>query len=115
MAAERINPIFPTDDVSSTVRFLAALLGRAPSLVDGERWAQFDVNGSRVMAAGTDREGDAPFLSVKVNDLDATSARLREAGFSVSKPATSPHERRAVINPGTVFTWTVVLYEPVDT
>ena len=33
----------------------AALLGVAPTFVDGDRWAQFDVNGKRIALAGTDR------------------------------------------------------------
>lgn len=109
---ERISPIFPTDDLEQAVDFLAVVLGRAPTFVDGSRWAQFDVGGSRVMLAGTDREGDAPSLSVKVNDLDAAAARLREAGFDVGEPAVGPDERRAVIHPDGTFGWTVVLYEP---
>lgn len=112
---ERISPIFPTDDLEQAVDFLAAVLGHAPTFIDGTRWAQFDVGGSRVMLAGTDRESDAPSLSVKVNDLDSTAARLREAGFDVGEPADGPHERRAVIHPDGAFAWTVVLYEPLPT
>ncbi|MGH3521148.1 MAG: VOC family protein [Haloechinothrix sp.] len=112
MRAERISPTFPADDIAAAVKLLTAVLGCAPTFVDGERWAQFDVNGSRVALAGTDREGDGPSLSVKVHGLDATSARLRAAGFDVGEPVSGPHERRAVIRPDHGFDWTVVLYEP---
>lgn len=110
MAAEQIDPPFP-DDMAGVVWFLAELLGRVPALVDGERWSQTGVNGSRVMFAGPDTGGKAPTLAVKVNDLDATTARLRDAGFEVDEPAANQHERRAVIHPGPAFTWSVVLYE----
>lgn len=112
MPTERISPIFPADDVAAAAEFLAAALDRAPTFVDGARWAQFDVDGSRVMLAGTDRATDEPSLSVKVNDLDAAIARLRAAGFSVGDMTEGPHERRAVIDRGPAFAWTIVLYQP---
>lgn len=110
MAAEQIDPTFP-DDMTGVVRFLAELLGHAPALIDGERWSQTEGNGSRVMFAGPDTGGKAPTLAVKVNNLDATTARLRDAGFEVDELAADQYERRAVIHPGPAFTWSVVLYE----
>lgn len=112
MDAEQVEPTYPSDDMTGIVGFLAELTAHVPTLIDGERWARFDVNGSRVMFAGPDTGGDAPTLAVKVNDLDATATRLREAGFEVGEPAAHQHERRAVIHPGAAFTWSVVLYEP---
>lgn len=98
--------------MDSTVALLSAVFGCAPTFVDGQRWAQFDVNGSRVSLAGTDREGDGPSLSVKVHGLDAAAARLRGAGFEVGEPVSGPHERRAVISPDHALAWTIVLYQP---
>ncbi|MGV9817307.1 hypothetical protein [Nocardia xishanensis] len=114
MSIERIGAILPTDDLPGTVALLTALFGVAPTFVDGDRWAQFDVGPSRIMVAGSDREGDAAALSVKVADLDAAVAALRGAGVALADPVTGPHERRAALEatPGTP--WSVVLYEPHD-
>ncbi|WP_431950832.1 VOC family protein [Nocardia lijiangensis] len=114
MSIERIGTILPTDDLPATVALLTALFGGPPTFVDGERWAQFDVGPSRIMVAGSDREGDAAALSVKVADLDATVTALRGAGIALADPVAGPHERRAALDatPGTP--WSVVLYEPYD-
>jgi hypothetical protein len=81
-----------------------------PTFVDGDRWAQFDLNGSRLaLAAGSETSGAAEVM-VKVADLAAVSERLRQSGFDVKGPVTGAHEVRAsVAGPDG---WGIVLYEP---
>ncbi|MET8213812.1 bleomycin resistance protein [Streptomyces sp. NPDC005373] len=111
MTALRISTTFPTADLAGDVGFLTAVLGVGPTVVDGQRWAQFDLGGSRTALAGTDREGDSPSLTVKVDDLDETVARLRTAGYAVTVPVTGPHERRAAVSRERDANWSVVIYE----
>ncbi|MEU2037052.1 VOC family protein [Nocardia niwae] len=115
MTIQRIGPAYPTDDLPTTVALLTAVFGAGPTVVDGDRWAQFDSNGVRVMLAGTDRDDDTPFLAIKVHDLDALLIRLRGKGFEVAQPVIGPHERRAVIRPAPASAWHIALYEPVAT
>ncbi|MEU6189379.1 hypothetical protein [Nocardia sp. NPDC047038] len=114
MTIQRIGPAYPTDDLPATVALLAAVLATEPTVVDGDRWAQFDSDGVRVMLAGTDREDDSPFLAIKVDDLDAALNRLRAGGFEAAQPAIGPHERRAVIRPTPGSAWHIALYEPIS-
>ncbi|MGY1943728.1 VOC family protein [Nocardia asiatica] len=114
MTIQRIGPAFPTDDLPAAVALLTAVFGAGPTVVDGDRWAQFDSNGVRVMLAGTDRDDDTPFLAIKVDDLDAVSNQLRASGFQVRQPVTGPHERRAVIHPAPGSAWHIALYESVS-
>ena len=58
MEVQSIATVLPVDDVAAAARAFAALLGAAPTFVDGDRWAQFDVAGRRVALAGTDRVSD---------------------------------------------------------
>ncbi|MGW4326233.1 VOC family protein [Nocardia sp. NPDC004573] len=113
MTIQRIGPAYPTDDLPTTVALLTAVFGVGPTAVDGDRWAQFDSNGVRIMLAGSDRDDDTPFLAIKVDDLDAALDRLRAEGFEAAQPVTGPHERRAVIRPTPGAVWHVALYEPV--
>lgn len=106
-----LGAMFPTDDVAAATTALSAVFGCAPTIVDGERWAQFDVNGTRVMLAGTDRTDEHPSLAVKVTDLDTVVTRLREAGVDIGDPTVGPHERRAMLRPDVCSNWTVVVYE----
>ncbi|MGV9720353.1 VOC family protein [Nocardia beijingensis] len=114
MTIRRIGPAYPTDDLPATVALLTAVLAAEPTVVDGDRWAQFDSNGIRVMLAGTDREDDDPFLAIKVDDLDATLNRLRANGFPATQPVIGPHERRAVLRPTPGCAWHIALYEPIS-
>ena len=108
MAALSISTVIPVDDMTAGVAHWTALLGVEPTFVDGDRWAQFDVNGTRVSLAGADRSSDDPGVLVKVDDLDARVATLREVGIDVTDPETGPHERRVVLGDGLV-----TLYEPL--
>lgn len=114
MAIQRIGSAYPTDDLPATVALLSAVFGAEPTVVDGDRWAQFDADGVRVMLAGTDRDDDTPFLAIKVDDLDKTLNRLRTNGFEVEQPVTGPHERRAVLRPTPGSPWHIAIYEPIE-
>ncbi|WP_280250973.1 VOC family protein [Nocardia abscessus] len=111
MTIQRIGPAFPTDDLPAAVALLTAVFGAGPTVLDGDRWAQFDSHGVRVMLAGTDRDDDTPFLAIKVDDLDNVLNRLRANGFEPQPPITGPHERRAVLRPAPGCAWHVSLYE----
>ncbi|MEU4445286.1 hypothetical protein AB0K14_21740 [Actinosynnema sp. NPDC050801] len=96
MAAERIAPVVPTDDLAGAVERWSALLGVAPTFVDGDRWAQFDVAGGRLALSGADRVHDGPAMLVKVPDLEEARVRAQALGFQVGEISTGPHERRCV-------------------
>ncbi|GCD99980.1 MULTISPECIES: VOC family protein [Embleya] len=110
MSAQGLSAAFPVADMAAAVRFMTAVLGAEPTFVDGERWAQFDVAGGRLALAGTDREGDAASVMVKVADLEAALAPLREGGFTVGEPVEGPHEVRVRVSGPDG--WAAVLYQP---
>jgi hypothetical protein len=110
MSAQSLSAAFPVADMGAAVKFVSAVLGTEPTFVDGDRWAQFDVNGGRLALAGTDREGEGASVMVKVADLEAALAPLREAGFEVGESVEGPHETRVrVVGPDG---WAAVLYSP---
>jgi hypothetical protein len=107
---ERLSPLLPVDDLAAAVEAWSALLGVEPTFVDGERYAQFDVAGSRLALAGTDRAADVPAVMVKVGDLAAARERALASGLEAGDPQEGPHEVRCVVTgPGG---WPVVLYAP---
>ncbi len=112
MTVQRAGAAFPSENLSATVELLSALVG-VPTVHDGDRWAQFDIGGTRVMLAGTDRDEQTPFLAIKVDNLDETLDMLRTKGFAVADPHTGPHERRAVIRPAGETSWHIAVYEPL--
>jgi hypothetical protein len=103
--------VFPAQHLDESVRFLAAVLGVAPTFVDGDRWAQFDLGGARLaLASGAESPGAAQVM-VKVADAAATAGRLAAAGYDVAGPVAGPHEVRfSVTGPDG---WSVVGYEPL--
>lgn len=108
---EKLATVLPVEDMQAAVAAWSALLGAQPTFVDGDRWAQFDVAGSRLALAGTDRTADTAGVMVKVADLDAVHARLTDAGFAPGAIEIGPHERRfAVSMPGG---WAATLYQPL--
>jgi hypothetical protein len=111
MTVQRISPAYPAENLTAAVELLTALIGD-PTVVDGDRFAQFDSGGVRIMLAGTDRDESSPFLAVKVDDLDATVNNLRAKGFQVGDPVRGPHERRATIQLPGESTWHISVYEP---
>jgi catechol 2,3-dioxygenase-like lactoylglutathione lyase family enzyme len=110
MGAEKLNAVLAVDDLAGAVAWWEALLGVAPTFVEGDRWAQFDLGPSRLALAGADRAFDGAGVMVKVDDLDAAVAALAAAGHAVGPIEAGPHERRAVTAaPGG---GAVVLYAP---
>ena len=110
MAADKLAPVLPVDDVAAAVTFWREVLGVDATFVDGDRWAQFDVGGSRLALAGADRTSDLPGVMVKVDDVAATRERLVGAGHDVTPVERGPHELRCVLDaPGGV---PVTLYSP---
>jgi hypothetical protein len=102
--------VFPVASMPGAVDFVSAVLGVAPTFVDGGRWAQFDVNGARLaLAAGAESSGAARVM-VKVADVTAVAGRLVEAGWEVAGPVTGPHEVRVTV--AGPDGWTVVVYGP---
>ena len=100
--------VLPVDDVAAAAEVWAILLGVAPTFVDGDRWAQFDVGGRRLALAGTDRVSNLPGLMIKVSDLGEARARAEAQGLTVGPIEAGPHELRCLIEaPGG---WPLVLY-----
>lgn len=110
MDIESIATVLPVNDVAAAAASWSALLGAAPTFVDGQRWAQFDVAGRRLALAGTDRVSDRPGLMIKVADLAAARAEAGAKGFTVGSIEEGPHELRCLVDgPGGC---PVVLYSP---
>lgn len=108
---EKLATVLPVEDMQAAVAAWSALLGAPPTFVDGDRWAQFDVAGSRLALAGADRTSDRAGVMVKVVDLEAAHGQLAQAGFAPDAVETGPHERRfAVAMPGG---WAATLYQPL--
>ena len=110
MDIQGVTPVLPVEDVAAAADVWAALLGVAPTFVDGDRWAQFDVAGKRIALAGADRVSDRAGLMIKVGDLAAAREAALAKGLSVTEPQEGPHETRCVVTaPGG---WPVILYAP---
>lgn len=91
---EKIATMLPVDDVAAAVAAWTQVLGTPPTFVDGDRWAQFDVNGSRLALAGKDRIGAGAGIMAKVADLEERRDRLTAAGLAPGGIEQGPHERR---------------------
>jgi hypothetical protein len=111
MDIERVTTVLPVDDLAAAVAQWSRLLGVDPTFVDGDRWAQFDVAGSRFALAGTDRTGDEATLMLKVGDLEQAITAARSSGLEPGPVEQGPHEQRCVVNgAGGV---SAVLYSPL--
>jgi catechol 2,3-dioxygenase-like lactoylglutathione lyase family enzyme len=111
VSVESFAPVFPVPDLAAAVTFWTAVLGVAPTFVDGERWAQFDAGGRRLALAGTDRVSETAGVMVKTADIDAASSALESLGARPGPVERGPHELRRVVEaPGG---WSLVLYTPV--
>lgn len=96
-AAEKLASVLPVADLAAAVEFYQRVLGTGPTFVDGDRWAQFDLGGTRLALAGADRSSDAAGIMVKVPDLDAAHAAAVASGLAVGPIEQGPHERRCVV------------------
>ena len=110
MQIEGLTPVYPVDNLEAAVKSWSALLGVAPTFVDGDRWAQFDVAGKRVALAGTDRVADVPGLMVKVADVAAARDQAVRLGLETTPLQDGPHETRCTVT--AAGGWPVVLYSP---
>jgi len=110
MEIEGVATVLPVDDVVAASAAWAALLGVAPTFIDGDRWAQFDVAGRRIALAGTDRASNLPGVMLKVTDIEAARAHAAGQGLTAGPIEEGPHERRCLVEgPGG---WPVMLYAP---
>jgi catechol 2,3-dioxygenase-like lactoylglutathione lyase family enzyme len=107
---EKLTTMLPVADLAAAVDAWSSVLGAEPTFVDGDRWAQFDLAGTRLALAGTDRVGFGAGIMAKVVDLDSEHARLCTAGLAPAPIERGPHERRfAVEMPGGGF---AIYYSP---
>lgn len=105
--------LLPVDDVERAVVFYSTVFGLPTKVVDGQRYAALDVDGSTLALVGrgediTDGQMSASFKVPEVRPaIDAYVA----AGGSIVVPVTQgPHELRAVVSDP----WgnTLVIYVP---
>ncbi len=94
MGAKKLNSVLPASDLDAAVAFWSEVLGVAPTFVDGDRWAQFDLEGSRLALAGKDRVSEQAGVMVKVDDLVKARTVLVDRGQKVSEIEEGPHELR---------------------
>jgi len=97
MAALSITTVVPVTDLAAGVAEWSTVLGVEPTFVDGDRWAQFDVGGTRLALAGTDRPGDVVGVMVKVDDIGNHVTELRAAGFAAADVVQGAHEQRSSV------------------
>ncbi|MEO1063939.1 MAG: VOC family protein [Actinomycetota bacterium] len=97
MTAEKLSPVVPVDDLDAAVRWWSGVLGLEATFVDGDRWAQFDLGGTRLSLAGSDRSDDRPGILVKVADVEAHRSELVGQGVEVGPIERGPHELRCVV------------------
>ncbi|MBB2910810.1 hypothetical protein FHS43_002073 [Streptosporangium becharense] len=109
-AAFSLAPVIPCADLRKSAEVWAALLGAAPTFVDGGRWAQFDLASGRLALSGTDRVSSGPSVMVKVADVAAARAHAAELGLDAGPIETGPHEVRCVVSGPDG--WDVVFYAP---
>ena len=110
MHVQSITTVLPVDDLDAAVAAFGSLLGIEPTFVDGDGWAQFDLDGRRIALAGTDRTSDKAGVMLKVDDLPAAREALAQAGFEPGEIEEGGHELRVQgTGPGG---WPVVAYVP---
>jgi hypothetical protein len=111
MEIQGVATVLPVDDMVAAVAAWTGLLGVAPTFVDGEGWAQFDVGGRRIALAGTDRTSDRAGVMIKVGDLAAARERALAQGLAAGPIEQGGHELRCTVEgPGG---WPIVFYSPM--
>lgn len=96
MSIEGVVTMLPVDNVAEAARIWEALLGVAPRFVDGERWAQFEIDGKRIALAGTDRLSDRAGVMLKVADIGEARTNAMRLRLPVTEIEEGPHELRFV-------------------
>lgn len=110
MKPRKLSLVVPVPDLPKALPFWEALLCVPPGMVDGARWAQFEVAGGSLAVSSGEDLVSVPTAMVKVSDLKDERIRLLDSGFEVSDVEQGPHELRCLAtSPGD---WPVVLYEP---
>jgi catechol 2,3-dioxygenase-like lactoylglutathione lyase family enzyme len=107
--AEKLSVVVPADRLEQSVGFWSRILG-PPTLVDGQRWAQFDVGGTRLALGADGERPNVTTVLVKVSNLDAAIAQLDEHGIELQGIEEGEHERRVAAQGPTGEV--VVLYQP---
>jgi len=92
---ERVAYVITSEEWLEDIQVLTALFG-APSMIDGEAWAQFDIGGARVCLAGADERVESVAMMCKVADFAATSNILTAHGYRVGPVERWAHEERVV-------------------
>lgn len=90
----------PTDDMDSSVRFLAEVAGLKIKFRDGERYCAFEYGPTTLALVGAEEKIiDKPAMVYKVDDLAAAIIVWTARGATVLRPAErGPHEERAVLS-----------------
>ena len=94
MIATSVSPVIPVTDIKAAVESWERLLGLSPTFVDGDRWAQFDVGGTRISLAGSDITSDNPGILIKTECLETLHESLKESGVTVGELVDGIHETR---------------------
>jgi hypothetical protein len=107
--AEKLSVVVPADRLDESVEFWSYIIG-TPTFVDGKRWAQYDVGGTRLALGAGGERPEVTTVLVKVSNLDAAIAQLAERGIELDGIEEGEHERRVATQgpSGEV----VVLYQP---
>jgi len=107
------EPVLPVDDVAAAAKVWAAMLGAAPTFVDGDRWGSVRTSaGRRIALAGTDRVSDLPGIMIKGRRPRRRPRRRGGGGPGRRRAAGGPHETRLVVTaPGG---WPVILYASAE-
>ena len=89
MAVKKFSSAYyVVDNMDRAVEFYTGILGLDVKFRDGDRWTQFDVNGTAVALADAD-EGSVPpgggaTVVLEVEDLTAMRAKLEEKNVTVN-------------------------------
>jgi predicted enzyme related to lactoylglutathione lyase len=82
------NVYYPVNDMRLSVQFYQDVLGLPLQFVDGERWAQFKLNGINFALAGSSETPDVrhtqAFITFEVDSLEEVTYVLHEKGIIFS-------------------------------
>ena len=107
-----LAPVLPVPDLTEAIDTWKTVLGVEPTFIDGDKWAQFDLEGRRLILSGTDRIAETPSIMVKTADVADARTRMSSAGLSFGDAYRHGGELRSnALGPGG---WTIVLYGPAS-
>ncbi|WP_428152166.1 hypothetical protein [Brevundimonas sp.] len=106
----KLSTVLTVTDLAAAVSDWTDILGVAPTFVDANRWAQFDLDGSRLALAGADRPAVPAGVMSKVENVHSERARLTAAGLTPGPIQAGLHEQRFTLDaPGGA----IVFYQPL--